>query len=131
MTNLSYVVGEFESQMEIMYRNNITLNFFKYVHQYVNCFFLTYEVKRLTRKEFKNLTNEEKSNYLEKKKIEDNKNKRIRSEIMKVKDDLCENREKYLSDPKYHSWIDKHKSIIFPKLEKKGLSYEDDIKINI
>ena len=34
--NLSYIINDFEDQIETMIKNNITLNFCKYVHQYVN-----------------------------------------------------------------------------------------------
>lgn len=129
-TNLSYITGFFAEQMEVMFRNNIIINFFKYVHQYVNSFFISCEVPKMSRKDFKKLSNKEKQEYLNRKHEETIKNKAIRTEIMEVKNDLCENRSVYKSDKKYHNWINENKSIIFPKLEKEGLLYEDDIKIS-
>ena len=129
MTNLSFIIDHYVTQMEVMFKNNIILNFFKYVHQYVNNHFLTFEVKIIPRKEFKKLSNNEKEIYLQKRKEETDRNNIIRQEIFKVKNDLCENKIEYLSDKKYHKWIDEHKKIIFPEL-KDGLLFEDDIKLN-
>ena len=130
-TNLSYIVGCYTIQMETMFKNNVVLNFFKYVHQYVNCHFIKNNVGKKSRKEFKKLSDEDKRIYLSEKQKESEENKLIRDEIMKVKNDLCNNvsEDTYSSHQKYHKWINNNKDIIFPKIEN-NLSYEDDIKVN-
>ena len=131
-TNLSYIFNSYCIEMETNFKNNITQNFFKYVHQYVNETFIKRTIKKLTYDEFKKLSVEQQEDYKNKLNI-DNKNiKLLRSELMKIKNDLCNNIEKkdYTSDKKYHIWINKQKNKILPPLINKTLNYEQDIKIN-
>src|SRR3989344_31988 len=64
--------------------------------------------------------------------FDSNNIKLLRSELMKIKNDLCNNIEEkdYTSDKKYHIWINKQKNKILPPLINKTLNYEQDIKIN-
>ena len=60
---MSYIINVYQEEMEISVRNNITLNFFKYVHQFVNQTFIKRTVKNLTKEEYKDLSVEEKVKY--------------------------------------------------------------------
>ena len=128
--NLSYIIDIFEKEMEISMKNNIIINFFKYVHQYVNQHFIKRNVQRLTRDDYKKLDNDKKIKYNIDKKEEDVIIKELRKELMKVKNDLCLNDNNLTSDFKYHKWIIDNKKIIFPIVEDNSMLYEDDIKIN-
>lgn len=129
-TNLSYIINEYQEEMEISVRNNITLNFFKYVHQFVNQTFIKKTIKALTKEEFKKLSNIEQIDYNIKKKKEDDQIRELKRELHFVKNDLCDNNKELTSDPKYHKWINDNKKVIFPALEKSSLTYDDDISIN-
>ena len=128
ITNLMLQI--YQEEMEISVRNNITLNFFKYVHQFVNQTFIKKTVKTLTKEEFKKLSKVKQIDHNIKKKTENDKIKELKKELYFVKNDLCDNNEELMSDPKYHIWIKDSKKIIFPILEKKSLTYDEDIKIN-
>src|SRR3989344_1975010 len=131
-TNLSYIFNSYCIEMETNFKNNITQNFFKYVHQYVNETFIKRTIKKLTHNEFKKLSVEQQEDYKNKLNIDSNNIKLLRSELMKIKNDLCNNIEEkdYTSDKKYHIWINKQKNKILPPLINKTLNYEQDIKIN-
>ena len=131
-TNLSYIFNSYCIEMETNFINNITQNFFKYVHQYVNETFIKRTIKKLTHNEFKKLSVEQQEDYKNKLNIDSNNIKLLRSELMKIKNDLCNNIEEkdYTSDKKYHIWINKQKNKILPPLINKTLNYEQDIKIN-
>ena len=129
-TNLSYIIDQYEKEMEISVKNNITFNFFKYVHQFINQTFIKKTIKALTKEEFKKLSKTEQIDYNIKKKTENDKIKELKKELYFVKNDLCDNNEELTSDPKYHTWIKDNKKIIFPVPEKESLTYDEDIKIN-
>jgi hypothetical protein len=127
-TNLSYIFNLFAKEMEISYKNNIILNFFKRVNQYVNQIFIEKNVTRLTKNNYQLLTKNEKSEYSCKIIDENERIKAVKKEINLVKNDLFD--DTLLSDKKYHKWIKENKNIIFPVLETGKLDYESDIKIN-
>ena len=127
-TNLSYIFNETEKEIETMIKNNITLNFCKYVNQYVNQHFLINNVKKLTKKQFNALSKDDQFKYLQKRNEQSEKNKIIMKEIANVKNDLFDNTK--TADEKYKKWIKKHKQFIFPKLEHMSFSYEDDLDVN-
>ena len=128
--NLSYIIDVFREEMEISMKNNIILNFFKYVHQYVNQHFIKKTVKYLTKQQYKSLSKIEQIKYNNERTKENTLIKEIKSEILKVKNDLCDNNNPLTSHSKYHSWINENKKIIFPIREKESLTYEEDIHIN-
>ena len=126
-TNLSYIFNMFATEMATSYKNNITLNFFKYVHQYVNQFFII-RLAKLSKDEYDKLTPTEQIKYKQNISSDTLKIKNIKKELILVKLDLINQTKQ--SDVKYHEWIDKHMKIIFPKMELNITSYEDDIKVN-
>ena len=83
-TNLSYILHEASKGMIIAIENNIRLNFFKYLNQFVNESF----------------------------KYGSSKSYNFRLELRKVKDDLINNTLE--SDQKYHQWIKEIKTKILP-----------------
>ena len=127
-SNLSYILDCLCIEMETSYENNIKMNFFKYVHQYVNECFIKKTFKKLNKNEFKQLSKNEQTKYC----IEKNEFlkyvKQIKTEIFPIKLDLVNNTLD--CDKKYHKWINDNKKIIFPKMEDGISSYEQDIKIN-
>jgi len=126
-SNLSYIFNMFATEMATSYKNNITLNFFKYVHQYVNQFFIKYDSK-LSKDEYDKLSSNEQTTLKLNIKNEKSKIQDLKKELLLVKIDLVKQTKQ--SNIKYHEWIDKHKKIIFPKMEPNISSYEDDIKVN-
>ena len=110
MSNISYITGATAIQMATSYENNIKLNFFKYVHQFINQY-------------FKNLHNDIIN------KVKQNKGdmrKQLKSELFDLKKSLITEDNNH--DPKYNEFIKKYKSLIFPN--KTSSSYETDIQIN-
>ena len=126
--NLSYVFSMFAKEMEVSNRNNIILNFFKYINQFVNQNFIKYDVPKLSKIEFNKLSYVKQIEYRQKRADEFTRIKDLKKELMYVKNDLAE--ETLKSDKKYHKWINEHKKIIFPEKEDDDLNYEDDILIN-
>jgi hypothetical protein len=107
-SNLSYILACASKEMVVSYMNNIKLNFFKYICQFVNQSF---------KEEHEKLIEE----------CTDNKSKlkkQLKGELRKVKDDLILCTQN--CDEKYHEWIKKFKHKILPKDFKK--SYECDVK---
>jgi len=129
-TNLSYIINVYQEEMEINVRNNITLNFFKYVHQFVNQTFIKNKIKVIKKEELKKLSKYEQIKYNNKKKEEYDKINKLKKELYFVKNDLCDNNEIFTSESKYHKWIKDNKNIIFPNLDNKYITYYEDIKIN-
>jgi hypothetical protein len=129
-THLSYIIHLFAKEMEIAYKNNVILNFFKYVEKYVNQFFIIHDVKKMPSDEFRKLNKDKQTEHRNNLKLDQERIKKIRIEIRFVKDDLINNTLK--SDKKYHKWIKEHKKIIFPEMEEKIKikTYTNDIKIN-
>jgi hypothetical protein len=109
--NLSYVFSMFAKEMEVSNRNNIILNFFKYVNQFVNQNFIKYDIPKLSKIDFNKLSYIKQIEYRQKRNNEFAKIKNLKKELVHVKNDLIE--ETLKSDKKYHKWIDKQKKNIF------------------
>lgn len=107
--NLSYILGCSAEEMVVSYTNNIKLNFFKYVCQFVNQSF---------KKEHQKLIDDCKEGKTELRKS-------LKLELRKVKDDLILGTSN--SDIKYKKWIDKVKNKILPT-NPKNSKYVDDLK---
>jgi hypothetical protein len=131
-TNLTYIFKPFVIEMKTSYKNHILLNFFKYVHQFINQSFIKKEVKRYSSSEYKNLLKDEKCEYNSKISEETDKINLIRKEIQLVKSDLIDGNigVNLKSNKKYHKWITDHRNIIFPEKEIGTESYFEDIKID-
>jgi hypothetical protein len=89
--------------------NNIKLNFFNYVRQYVNSTF---------KLQFKDQL--EQSQYGEKTELK----KLLKKDLYQIKEDMINNTLN--SNNKYHNWIIENRNLIYP-LEYKN-SYQFDIK---
>ena len=113
--NMSYIFNFFCKEMEVSYMNNIKLNFFKYLFQYINSVFLI-KIKYYAKEEYIFLDTEHKKKYNNIIKVLEENNKILRKELMLVKLDLIEDTRK--SDIKYHKWIDENKTKILPILNK-------------
>ena len=113
--NMSYIINLFCIEMEVAYNNNIKLNFFKYLFQYINNMFLT-KITYYTKEQYALLTIEEQKKYNDTIKIIEKTNKDVRKELLLVKTDLIDDIKK--SDIKYHNWIDENKNKILPVLNK-------------
>ena len=88
-SKLLYILAESSKSMEISYRNNVQLNFIKYVRQFVNQSF--------------------------KKEVDLSKDKKqFNRELSKVKDDVVNNTLK--SNEKFHKWIINCQTKILPQL---------------
>jgi hypothetical protein len=109
--NLSQILCYMATDMMTNIENNIKLNFISYVKRFVNSSFI-----------------KEHNEIIEK--AEKNTKTKIRKELNKdlfvIKQDLLNNT--LLSNQKYHEWINKHKTNIFPKEYKN--SYEFDVQNN-
>jgi len=107
-TNLSHILDTVETDIITNIENNIKLNFFKYVKQFVNVFF---------KSKFKDMIEKaDKKDKVDLKKVLD-------KDLSEIKQDLINNTS--ISNPKYHKWIKKHRSNVFPNEYKN--SYEFDI----
>ena len=126
--NLSYVFSMFSKDMDVAFKNNIVLNFFKYVHQFVNQNFIKRTVLRMSKEDFKKLTHLQQIEYRKNKSEECDRIKNLKRELFLVKNDLIE--ETFKSDKKYHEWIEENAKLIFPQKSNNKLSYEEDITIN-
>jgi hypothetical protein len=113
--NMSYVFNLYCKEMEVSYMNNIKLNFFKYLFQYINSIFLI-KINYYTKEEYIYLNIEHKKKYNNIIKVLEENNKLLRKELMLVKLDLIEDTKN--SDIKYHKWIDENKNKILPILDK-------------
>jgi len=87
-TNLSYIYSTASEQMVISFRNNIQINYTKYLCQYVNKL------------------------YCIPKEYSPEHKKQMKKELNQVKKDLIEGTLN--SYPKYHNWINEHKQSILP-----------------
>ena len=129
-SNLSYIYQSMFKELETSIKNNVILNFGKYVHQYVNSFFLKYE-HYLSKEELNILSDNDKIKFYENRNNERNFNKEKLKELEKVKSDIMENTKKDIpkSDEKYHKFIKKTLDIL-PKLSKDELSHADYFTIS-
>ena len=125
-SNLSFIIEALSVELLTSYTNNIQLNCIKLIHQYVNEFYIKKIIIRLPTKKFKNLPNDEKINYVNSVKAENEKIKIIKTELVQVKADIIENTLN--SDVKYHTFINAVK-LMLPTLPNNISSYVDYIKI--
>ena len=84
--NLSYFYNLAAKEMETAYLNNIKLNFFKYLNQYVNQHFINSTLKKLSKDEHKQLSTDDKIKYIKDKSEEAERIKLIKKEIAKSQD---------------------------------------------
>ena len=108
--NLSYILSQEAKQIEINYKNNIILNYIKYLRQYVNEHF-----KNDYKNDFINPEN----------KIFDEKS--YKKVLYQIKKDIIE--DTYLSHNKYTKWIKNIKNDILPEKQEKCDLYKD-IQLN-
>jgi hypothetical protein len=125
--NLSYIFNSFATEMETSYKNNIQLNFFKYLNQYVNENFITKKVKKLSKSDYLKLSKDDRIIYRKNLEEEGERIKEIKKELKLVKDDLIDGT--LFSDKKYHKWIKENKDKILPALTEKITSHETGLKI--
>ena len=127
-TNLSYIFNLAAKEMEISYKNNIRLNFFKYLNQFVNESFIETSITRLTHEEFKKLSDTEKYKYKLEMAEEKKKIKKLKTELHGVKQDLINNTLK--AQEIYHKWINATRNIVLPSLMNNKISHTDDLDID-
>jgi hypothetical protein len=85
--------------------NNIKMNFMDYIKRFVNSYFKSIHKDDLQNKDFRKL---------------------LYKELQVVKNDIIN--ETLLSDPKYHSWLNKNRYKIVP--QEYDTSYYYDVKVN-
>lgn len=124
--NLTFFFKTSATEMVTSYTNNIKLNFFKYVNQYVNQSFIMKSVAPVSKEQYRLFSDEQKIKYNSIRTKDSQQNKIIKQELKYVKEDLLDGT--FTSDTKYHKWILEHKENILPKLTNK-LTYESDINI--
>jgi hypothetical protein len=96
-TNLSQILGYMETDIITNIENNIRMHFVGYVKQFVNSSFKSAHNNLIDR-----------ANKNNKKSLR----KELKKDLYEIKQDLLNNTNK--SDSKYHCWIEKHRSHIFP-----------------
>ncbi len=114
-TNLSYMLNVEASKIITSYKNNIILNFHKYLFQWVNELHNVPRVKRLSKDNYKKLTKDEQLKF----KLENVNINKKRKEMLKnlssVKTDLLMSTLK--SSPEYHNFIESVREILPPLQE--------------
>ena len=103
--NLSAILDYYTTTMITAIENNIKMNFMDYVKRFVNSYFKSIYKDDLQNKDFR---------------------KQLYKELQVVKNDIIN--ETLLSDPKYHSWLNKNRYKIVP--QEYDTSYYYDVKIN-
>jgi hypothetical protein len=103
--NLSAILDYYTTTMITAIENNIKMNFMDYIKRFVNSYFKSIHKDDLQNKDFK---------------------KQLYKELQVVKNDIIN--ETLLSDPKYHSWLNKNRYKIVP--QEYDTSYYYDIKAN-
>lgn len=123
--NLSFILDEIAVEMETSYSNNIRLNYFKLIHQFINEYFIKKTIIRLSTSNFKKLSDEEKIKYRISIDEENKKNQLIKKELKQVKMDIVENT--LLCDEKYHIFVKEFKKTmpILPENMKSYVNYVD------
>lgn len=123
--NLSYILNYERIKLEIAYKNNIKVNYLKYLRQYVNETFDIPKFSKLPKEEFKKLNETAKNEY--KLKLQEYYDKR--SEVIKklapIKDDLIEGTNKSKEEV---DWIQKTRTEVFPEMIEGSL--KDDIDLH-
>ena len=108
---LSQILNSMSIDMLTNIENNVKMHFFKYVKKFVNSSF------RIINNTI--LENTEKGKKVETRKL-------LNKELFQIKEDLLNNT--FLSNSKYHDWINQHRNNIFP-IDFTN-SYEFDIQNN-
>jgi hypothetical protein len=103
--NLSAILDYYTTTMITAIENNIKMNFMDYIKRFVNSYFKSIHKDELQKKDFR---------------------KKLYKELQVVKNDIIN--ETLLSDPKYHSWLNKNRYKIVP--QEYDISYYYDIKAN-
>ena len=103
--NLSAILDYYTTTMITAIENNIKMNFINYVKRFVNSYFKSIYKDELQNKDFR---------------------KQLYKELQLVKNDITN--ETLLSDPKYHSWLNKNRYKIVP--QEYDTSYYYDVKVN-
>ena len=103
--NLSAILDYYTTTMITAIENNIKMNFMDYIKRFVNSYFKSIHKNELQNKDFR---------------------KQLYKELQVVKNDIIN--ETLLSDPKYHSWLNKNRYKIVP--QEYDTSYYYDIKAN-
>ena len=103
--NLSAILDYYTTTMITAIENNIKMNFIDYVKRFVNSYFKSIYKDDLQNKDFR---------------------KQLYKELQVVKNDIIN--ETLLSDPKYHSWLNKNRYKIVP--QEYDTSYYYDVKVN-
>ena len=101
--NISCILLESATEMAISYKNNIILNFYKYLNQFVNQYF---------QNDLNEFIKNEKNN-----KDRNKKKKEFLKDLRSLKDALMKNDENMCPN-KYKKWYGQYKDKILPKLEK-------------
>ena len=103
--NLSAILDYYTTTMITAIENNIKMNFMDYIKRFVNSYFKNIHKDDLQNKDFR---------------------KQLYKELQVVKNDIIN--ETLLSDPKYHSWLNKNRYKIVP--QEYDTSYYYDVKVN-
>ena len=103
--NLSAILDYYTTTMITAIENNIKMNFMDYIKRFVNSYFKSIYKDEIQNKDFR---------------------KQLYKELQVVKNDIIN--ETLLSDPKYHSWLNKNRYKIVP--QEYDTSYYYDVKVN-
>ena len=110
LVNLSYIIDSEVTQMVTSYENNIKLNFFKYICQFVNEYY-----KKINESLVKKCKGSDRKKELKKELIK---------ELFELKNVLIKN--KINENPKFDSFVKEFKPLILPQNVE---CYESDIKV--
>lgn len=105
--NISYILQESANEMEICYKNNIVLNFYKYLNQYINEIFKNNYDKCSTKEE----------------------SKLFKLKLRKLKDSLMYNNINNCP-PEYKKWYTKNKNKLLPLLNNNMKNHLYNVKVN-
>ena len=103
--NLSAILDYYTTTMITAIENNIKIHFIDYMNRFVNSYFKSIYKDEIQNKDFR---------------------KQLYKELQVVKNDIIN--ETLLSDPKYHSWLNKNRYKIVP--QEYDTSYYYDVKVN-
>ena len=89
--NLSYILNDEYTKMEVSYKNNIINNFLKYLFQYINEICHLPSARKISKDEYKKLPSNEKIKYIEENKKISKERKEMLKVLIDVKMDIIEN----------------------------------------
>lgn len=125
-TNLSFIRCEEVTKILTAYKNNVTLNFTKYLFQWINEMHSVPRTKRLPKEKYDKLSDDEKKELRFKNSEIKKKRKEMMKELYQVKNDIINKTLK--SDKKFHKFIkNARKNII---VSGGGKTLWDDINEN-